>query len=161
MLDMLENSFFENAGYRLKRMALVLFAVELILGAISAVISFFSALINIDEMAIALLLIPVGYAVLVGAAWLTCLPLYAFGELLESNYEIEKNTRPEKNEGNVFVSAKKTAVTSPSSTPAQVNYLSGAGKSAPDVEHLIYCPACGIKNKAGLKKCWSCDAPLR
>ena len=159
MLDALEIRFFENAGYRLKRMALVLFAVELISGAVAAVITFFYALVNIYDMASLLLLIPIAYVVWMGMAWLSCLPLYAFGELLESNYEIEKNTRPEKGEGNPFVPAK-VVVSTPSSAPKQVGYLSKAAKPVPEAEHLIYCPSCGIKNKAGNSKCWSCDNPL-
>ena len=165
MLDQLETSLFENTGYRLKRVALVWFAIEFVVAIVSAVISFFALLFQMDDYGAMFLLVPVGLGVAIGAAWLSALPLYAFGELLETNYEIEKNTRPEKPEGNMFAEAKKTAAKKPAaapipSAPEQANYLSGSTKQATEVEHLIYCPSCGLKNKVGSKKCWSCDSPL-
>lgn len=186
-MDWFENVFFEKAGSRIKRLALVLFAVEFVVSAIAAVISFFALLFTAEDTGGAFLLTPIGFVLAVGAEWLFTLPLYGFGELLEKVFEIEENTRKEKKKSkssepiNLETSVSNgraplfsNAADNGSWRCPECDALNSAsrhtcqmcqrprktGTPVPEAEHLVYCPVCGIKNKAGLKRCWSCDAPL-
>ena len=144
---------FNNIGSKCKTVAVVI----MVLGTLGAIVGGFTLIDGGEGMALAgLVIIVVGII----SSWVSALSFFALGEIAETVERIEQNTRPEKGERNIVDSAKKPVEQSGVTDLIHANYLSDAGKLAPEAEHLIYCPSCGIKNKAGSKKCWSCDNPL-
>ena len=146
MLDLVRERLFENAGKRIKKLALIMFVVECIAAAITLILGFIGALIEFDfqEDSIGVLLLPFIYAVVVIAAWLLALPVYGFGELLEKTYEIANNTRPQDG----------MAVSPHGGTVAAKPMATASAEPAPT--HWIC--KCGMKNANSSKVCKGCGS---
>ena len=142
MFEWFQNTFFKNAGSRIRRMAVILFMVEFVCAILAAAIATFSMFIMLvsgeyDEGAL-FLVTPLSVFPVIGAAWLFTLPLYGFGELLEKVYKIEKNTRDD--------SDVKTGPDSITEEPEQ--------EEAPP-ERTWLCN-CGMRNVGSAKTCCGC-----
>ena len=136
---------FRNAGGKIKVLAQIMFWLTFIGGTI------FCIAMSEDSEGLTLLFIPVAFF----ASWLANLGLYAFGELCENVYELNRK------------------LGSDGSVPGGHNYIQPYSQSAPAVEShpetassfisndTIKCPNCGNPTPSGEKYCLHCGDMIK
>ncbi len=148
---------FNNAGRKIKGLALVIFWI-LVIGSVVLGIIAFSTIMDLIEngfLRFLLTLVIIGLLVLI--AWLVTILLYGFGELIEKTSDIDKFLRY----GN---SSSLGSIRSDSSNS---NWLSSANKQSRSYDNAkvplgsIKCPDCGSIENATHTLCYNCGAKLK
>ena len=142
---------FENAGTKIRNLAVGLFAIEAIAAILGGIVMIMG---DSDLFFFGILTIVVG----IGVAYLSALLLSAFGELVESsteNMKINSKILDIMTEKDRPASAKTAPVTRP--TPIDPTQYTGTSRpAAPAVPNTWVCQHCGTTNKTNTSMCKGC-----
>ncbi|MBR6515010.1 MAG: hypothetical protein IKT46_09295 [Clostridia bacterium] len=159
-----ESMLFDNVGRKIQNVAKGIMCLDIIASFLGGIAMFFVALINFEELWYYILLAPVTVIIGCVAAWLSALPIYGFGRLIENTEDIcDQNRVLMKNTAPQSTPAPDKTVTSQKNEyfkkPEEVKKAAAKPKVNSYEDKIWVCGRCGSKNLSTNESCWSCANP--